>query len=64
MLHRGFKQMALRLAKSTENLGHDGYNNLLSEREYQLKMLTLAAVEDEVIAIAIHDGTYDDGEDE
>lgn len=36
-LHKGFVALGLRLAKSTENLMHDGYDQLVSEKHYHFK---------------------------
>lgn len=52
----GFKNLGIRLSKSTENLNHDGHNNLVGEREFHFKKLFIEAVEDEVVSIQVRNG--------
>lgn len=59
-LHKGMINLGLRLAKSTENLSHDGYDNLINEKNYHFKQLFVWCVEDEIIALKIKNGMPDD----
>jgi len=45
--------LGLRLAKSTENLTHDGYDNLLQDKSYHFKVTVHYAIEDEVVAFKL-----------
>lgn len=52
-IHRGFVCLGLRLAKSTEALMHDGYDQLTSEKHYHLKQMVLYSLADEVLALKL-----------
>jgi len=52
-IHEGFVTLGLRLAKSTEALMHDGYDQLTSEKHYHLKQMVLYSLADEVLALRL-----------
>lgn len=55
-LGEGFVFLGIRLARTTEKLAHDGYDELLGEKAYHYKQCFIWALEDEIMATKSHFG--------
>jgi len=62
-VHKGLINLGIRLAKSTENLSHDGYDNLINEKHFHFKQLFVWCIEDEITALKIKDGLPDNDDE-